>query len=72
MHIKSNEKYASKNKLEEEHEYRKGVRESMSRLPSWLQPIITIITGKPLPNENPVIKRAPMNSFLITVFVLFV
>lgn len=30
-----------------------GAREAMQALPSWLQPVITEITGKALPNEKP-------------------
>jgi len=51
-------------------EYREGIRESMSCLPVWMQPLITMITGKPLPFEKPVFTNSPRNSFFITLFLI--
>ena len=51
-------------------EYRSGVRESMAPLPGWLQPLITLITGKPLPNERPRFSPSPFVNFVLTMLVL--
>lgn len=51
-------------------EFRSGIRESMTSLPGWLQPFITLITGKPLPNERPRLSPPPLVNFVLTMLVL--
>lgn len=43
--------------------YIKGVRESMQRLPTYLQPFITLLTGKALSEEKPLLTMRPILSF---------
>lgn len=52
------------------HEFREGVRESMARLPGWMQPILTWITGKPLPGEQPLMQLNPLTDLVLTVTLL--
>lgn len=53
-------------------EFRSGIRESMAILPRWLQPFITVITGKPLPNEPSCayLAPSPVTNFFLTMIVL--
>lgn len=53
-------------------EFRLGVRESMAILPGWLQPFITLVTGKPLPNESvrAYLSPSPLTNFFLTIVVL--
>lgn len=45
------------------------VRESMRRLPAWLQPLLTWVTGKPLVGQEPLWRSTPWSS-LATALVL--
>lgn len=47
-------------------DYQVGVRESMGQLPIFLQPFITLFTGKPLTGEKPLISMRPFLSFLLS------
>ncbi len=47
------------------HVYRKGIRESLKRFPPVFQPLITLFTGKPLPEEKPLMSMRPILSFFI-------
>lgn len=51
-------------------EYRIGVRETMRQLPGWLQPFMTFLTGKPMPNELPRLTPPPLINFILTMFFL--
>ena len=50
--------------------FTKGVRESMAVLPSWLQPLLTYVTGKPLPHQAPSLAPPPLPNFLLSLFAL--
>jgi hypothetical protein len=50
--------------------FQKDVRESMAVLPAWMQPLLTHITGKPLPWESPRFAPRPLLNLLIALNAL--
>jgi hypothetical protein len=48
---------------------RSSVRLSYLRFPAWTQPLWTLLTGKPLPHEKPLLRIAPAASMLLGLFV---
>ena len=52
--------------------FSEGIRESMACLPKFLQPIITLLTGKPLPREKPFFVFSPMGSLISSFTSLIV
>jgi len=46
------------------------MRETYKRFPSWTQPFWTLLTGKPLPKESPLLEMSPLLMLMVTFFVL--
>ncbi|MFK7743349.1 MAG: hypothetical protein AB8H80_23740 [Planctomycetota bacterium] len=46
------------------------IRQSMQALPAWLQPMLTWLTGKPLPGQAPLITWNPWTRLIPNVFKL--
>lgn len=51
---------------------RSTVRLSYLRFPAWTQPFWTLLTGKPLPHEQPLLRIAPAASMLLGLVVAVV
>ena len=49
-------------------DHRHSVRLSYLRFPAWTQPFWTLLTGKPLPHEQPLFSIAPAASMLLGLF----